>query len=158
MTPDEFISEVWKIRKSMLRLAMSIIQTQADAEDAVQDAILTAWGKIGTLRNRAAFKSWMLRIVANTCRNELRRKRRILLSAEVRETELAVDEDRDRLWECVCTLDEKYRVPIVLHYYDGFSIKEIASLEQRPMGTIAARMRTARRLLSGQLNLKEDLK
>lgn len=155
MTPDEFISEVWKIRKSMLRLAISIIKTPADAEDAVQDAILAAWSKIGTLRNRAAFKTWMLRIVANTCRNELRRKRRILLTTEVRETEPIVDEDRDRLWECVCTLDEKYRVPIVLHYYDGFSIKEIASLEQKPMGTIAARMNTARKLLSRQLNLKE---
>ena len=67
---------------------------------------------------------------------------------------LQEDSARDELWESVCALEEKLRVPIVLHYYEGFAIEEIARIERRPAGTIATRMSRARKILRNELNRK----
>ena len=155
MDQEEFIREVWYMRNSMLRLAYSIMKTSHDAEDAVQDAIIAGWRKLDTLRDDSAFRTWMMRIVANTCRSELRRKRRIVLESEVEKLQEGRDEARDELWDAVCALEERLRIPVVLHYYEGFSLAEIARIVQRPTGTVATRLRRARELLRHELNKKE---
>ena len=76
MNQEEFIREAWELRNSMLRLAYSIIKEQHEAEDAVQESIVSAWKKLDSLRNEEAFKTWMMRIVINTCRS-IQRKRKL---------------------------------------------------------------------------------
>src|SRR6188508_2336160 len=64
---------------SLLRLATAIIGDETDARDAVQDACVSAWRALPTLREPARFDAWLGRIVTNTCRMALRghRRRRI---------------------------------------------------------------------------------
>ena len=79
MNQEEFIREAWDMRNSMLRLACSILKEQHEAEDAVQDAIVMAWRKLDTLKSDQAFKTWMMRIVINTCRSMQRKSKRYVL-------------------------------------------------------------------------------
>ena len=155
MKQEEFIREAWDMRNSMLRLAYSIIREPHEAEDAVQESIVAAWKKLDTLKNEKAFKTWMMRIVINTCRSMQRKSRRYVLKDNIELPLQQEDSERDELWESVCELEEKLRVPIVLHYYEGFAIDEIAQIERRPVGTIATRMSRARKILRDELNKKE---
>lgn len=151
MDRERFSDAVWALRGSMLRLAMSILRSRADAEDAVQDAVLAAWQRLGSLRDPTVFRTWMMAITANTCRMALRRRKRIVLLDEIEPPQSAQDEAAAGLWDSVMALDEKLRLPIVLHYYEGFSVEEIAAIVHAPKGTVAARMSRARDRLRKEL-------
>ncbi|RBL80186.1 RNA polymerase subunit sigma-70, partial [Streptomyces cavourensis] len=74
---DEEAFEVLVRRHSpaMLQLAMRLLGDRADAEDAVQDAFVSAWRKLPEFRRDAAFSTWLHRIVTNRCLNRLRSRR-----------------------------------------------------------------------------------
>lgn len=156
MDREKFSQEIWAMRGSMLRLAMSLISPRQDAEDAVQDAVLAAWEKLDSLRDERAFRAWMMRIVVNCCRTSYRKKQRIVLREEIEPERTEDHTERDELWENVCALDERMRLPIVLHYYEGFSVAEIAGIIGRPQGTIAIRMKRGRDILRKALAGEEE--
>ena len=62
-----FQTEALKIEKLLYHISYAMLRNESDCEDAVQEALLRAWQKRGTLRDMAAFRSWLCRIVANTC-------------------------------------------------------------------------------------------
>ena len=105
MNQEEFIREAWDMRNSMLRLACSILKEQHEAEDAVQDAIILAWRKLDTLKNDTAFRTWMMRIIINTCRSMQRKSKRYVFKDSVELPLLNEDSARDELWESVCALE-----------------------------------------------------
>src|SRR3954464_2509722 len=59
---------------SMLRLATAIMGDEAEARDAVQDALVAAWRQLGSLRDPGAFDAWLTRILVNRCRSSWRRR------------------------------------------------------------------------------------
>ena len=69
------------------RMALAILGSEADARDAVQDAWVSVWQHLGSLRDPARFDSWVDQIVVNTCRSGLRRRGRV--------REIALDETFD---------------------------------------------------------------
>ena len=75
-----FQTEALKIEKRLYHISYAMLRNESDCEDAVQEALLRAWQKRGTLRDMAAFRSWLCRIVANTCTELLRRKQRTTLT------------------------------------------------------------------------------
>lgn len=156
MDRGRFTQAVWALRASMLRLAMSFLRSRADAEDVVQDAVLAAWERIGSLRDPSAFKTWMMTIVANKSKMALRKKKRIVLMDEIEPPQSTQDEAAAALWDSVMALDEKLRLPIVLHYYEGFSVEEIAAIVHAPKGTVGARMSRAREKLKRELMQRGD--
>lgn len=155
MSRERFSEEIWAMRGSMLRLAMSLISPRQDAEDAVQDAILAAWEKLDGLRSEEAFRAWMMRIVVNSCRTAYRKKQRLVLCSEIDAEKTQENEERDALWESICALDERMRLPIVLHYYEGFTVAEIARIMGCPKGTVSIRMKRGRDILRRELGEKE---
>lgn len=68
--------QLWILRDSMLRVAISILHHRQNAEDAVSNAILQAYRKRDSLRNDDALKSWLLRITANCCYDLVRKDKR----------------------------------------------------------------------------------
>jgi len=156
MDHEQFTEAVWALRASMLRLAMSFMRSRTDAEDVVQDAVLSAWERIGSLRDPSAFKTWMMTIVANKSRMALRKKKRIVLMDEIDPPQSTQDEAAAALWDSVMALDEKLRLPIVLHYYEGFSIEEISAIVRAPKGTVGARMNRAREKLRRELTQRGE--
>lgn len=111
-------------------VAFHILRSHADAEEVVIDTMVTAWERIGSLRDPAALRSWLLRIAA---RHALARRRRAvpsltLLAGAAAKTSGEADPDRMALAEALDGLPPRQRACLSLHYYAGLSVVETASV------------------------------
>lgn len=149
-----FIASAQAMERSMYCIARSYLRCEADCEDALQNALLRAWEKRSTLREERYFRTWLTRILINSCKETLRRQRRESPSADF--PEAAAPQGGDpALWESLRALDEKYRVIVVLHYRDGYSVREIASILRVPESTVKTRLFRARQQLKFLLEREE---
>ena len=149
-----FIASAQAMERSMYCIARSYLRCEADCEDALQNALLRAWEKRSTLREERYFRTWLTRILINSCKETLRRQRRESPSADF--LEAAAPQGGDpALWESLRALDEKYRVIVVLHYRDGYSVREIASILRVPESTVKTRLFRARQQLKSLLEREE---
>jgi RNA polymerase sigma-70 factor, ECF subfamily len=144
------------------RIAWSILQNEADAADATQEAFVSAWRTLPRLREVAAFDGWLNRIVANASYTVLRRRKRM---REVRPAEITDDPggdveappdhvtesdlyvERDAVRRAFDRLRPAERQILVLHHVDGRPVAEIARSLGVPAGTVKSRLHTARRAL-----------
>ena len=140
----------------MYRLAMSILCNEDDAADAAQDAILIAFQKLSSLRDRERFQPWLLRILTHQCYAILRRRRRLLPFESLSQQEApAVPEQNRELWQAVCDLSEQLRSVVVLYYYEGFSARETGEILGISEANVKTRLSRARRRLREQLEVSQ---
>lgn len=149
MDRDSFIAEIEACSGMMYRVAWSILRNNADCEDALQEAALKAWEKRGHLRNEAYFRTWITRILINACYDTQRKRRRVIPLDEVAERAAAASPD-PTLTLALEALPEKLRLPLSLHYLEGFSVEEIARILRIPAGTVKSRLHQARNQLRVQ--------
>ena len=83
--PDAFTELMQLHEKDMYRTASAILPQDADIADAIQETILTVWEKIDTLQKNRYFKTWMIRILINKCKDILRSGRRMICVEELPE-------------------------------------------------------------------------
>jgi RNA polymerase sigma-70 factor (ECF subfamily) len=154
MDKQFFASEVMSAERSLYRIARSYLPTDADAADAVQEALTRAWEKRGTLRELKFFRTWLTRIVINECKAALRERRRVRPMAQVPEPKPSPPPQADYslLHDALKAMDIKYRIPLVLFYLDGYSLKEVAGLLLLPQGTVKNRLHRAREKLRTRLS------
>ena len=76
MNKEEFTQRVLEAESSLYRVAKSILINESDCEDAVQEAILTSYEKLGTLREDKYFKTWLTRILINSCFRAAKRRKK----------------------------------------------------------------------------------
>jgi RNA polymerase sigma-70 factor, ECF subfamily len=145
---------------AVYHLAASILNDAHEAEDAAQEALLSAVTSLNKFRGDSSFKTWMYAITLNTCRGHLRKRkmRNTVIGAlqaiiptrgTVPSPEAAVEQsDSDRrLWAAVDSLDEKHRLPVVLRYTHDMPISEIAEVMGISEGTVHSRLHYAREKL-----------
>lgn len=144
------------------RLAWSILSNDADAADATQDALVSAWRQLPRLRDSAAFDSWLNRIVANAALMA-RRHRVRLREVSVRSANAGIglaqpeppqdlhartqmDElvDNDAIGRAFDRLRPQDRMILVLHHVEGRPVAEIARSLGIPVGTAKWRLHAAR--------------
>ena len=142
------------------RLAAVMLADRTAAEDAVQEASIKAWRKLGQLRgDLGSLRSWFLSIVANECRM-VRRQRwfSVVKQADVRPQHLSsgeLSETSSDLKTALLKLSPDERLPLVLHFYLDLSIDEVArTLGLSPAAAKSRIYRTARKLRS-DLTLEE---
>jgi len=151
LTAQEFSTRVLEVEEMLYRVAYGILLNQSDCADAVQEALLRAWEKLHTLREEAYFKTWLTRILINQCYTLLRRRRFFLPLDSARA--VAVPENADReLHDAIARLDGKLRLPIVLHYMEGYPVKEVAAMLQLPVTTVQWRLHSARTQIRDEWN------
>lgn len=148
------------LRTGLYRFALYTLKNPDDAEDAVQTASVTAFRKIGTLRNDASFKAWYFRILYNTCMNILTEKSRIYelptedLSFYEREIPEAVKEiDIPSL---LSRFSQQDRSIIILSVLEDYSSKEIADILGMKPATVRSRLSRLLSRLRKQLEGDED--
>jgi RNA polymerase sigma-70 factor (ECF subfamily) len=131
------------------RLAIGLLRSRSDAEDAVQSALLNAWHHFGQFRRDADLKPWLLTIVANECRRQRRArwwtviKGEGFISGAARET-AASDPAITDLRRALYRLPHDQRLVVILRYYLDLSFEEIA--QTTGISTKAAKSRTYRAL------------
>lgn len=151
MGRTEFCKYVNTYKKQFYIVAYAILKNEAEAEDAVCNAILKAYEHLDQLRNPHKFKAWFMTIIRNEALM-IRRKRLFLPGDENVEKLLKPVQDHyDELWDIVQTLKEEYRIVIVLFYYNNSSMKEISQILDIPMGTVKSRLNRGREMLKTAL-------
>ena len=153
----ELDERMWEMHVPMLRLALSILRHPQNAEDAVSQAVITAYRKISTLRNPNAFKPWLMKITARCCYDLLRRRKREILSAEPISPEVGVfiEPMEDTLYARLSSLPDGQAQVLTLYYYEGFSTEEIARILGIPRTTVSMRMSRGRARLKAMLEEEE---
>lgn len=137
---------------ALYRMAVSILRSPADAEDAVQQALLNAW----RARGRASpglERAWVMRIVINESLTLLRRRQRTIPTEDF--STLAApeaDEPAAALHTAICALPESLRIPLLLKYMEGLTEKEVAAALRLPLSSVKNRLFRARRKLQTMLN------
>ena len=150
MDSREFAQRVEAMQGALYRVAYGLLLNRADCADAVQEALTRAWEKRGSLRETAYFETWLTRILINECYGMLRRRRAALPLDGLPEPAAPPDAD-PALHDAIARLDRKLRLPVVLHYMEGYGVDDIARMLRVPSGTIKTRMARARALLRLQL-------
>ena len=137
---------------ALYRVACSILVSRADAEDAMQQTLLLAWQHRAKARPGLE-KPWMMRILVNTSRSMLRKRRP---SVPIEEVSLAAPDSGDEaLREAIQSLPEKLRTPLLLKYMEGMSEKEVAAAMGLPVSQVKGRLFRARRQL--RFSLTEEV-
>ena len=149
-----FSALVVKNQETLFHTAKAILRSDEDAEDAVQEAICTAFERRDSLRELEKFRPWLLRILANKCYDACRRRRLTVDLEDVADYLPAKDQDhteRLTLWQAVMSLSGDLRAAVTLFYYDGLSIREISGV----LGISEAAVKT--RLSRGRARLRQLL-
>jgi RNA polymerase sigma-70 factor (ECF subfamily) len=142
------------------RVAYSVLRQKQDAEDVAQEAFLRAHRSFAQLRDRDAFRSWLVRMTFRLAidrrRSDQRRSIREVAAFQVegpaRPDAVVLDNERTtRLWAAIDALPEKLRVVTVLAAIDGLGIREVAAVVRAPEGTVKSRLFDARKLLAEKL-------
>lgn len=169
MDYESFASQVSPHAAAMTHMASALVG-QADAEDAVQEALVRAWHNWSTLRDPNALRSWLLRITYNVCLNwqagRFGTSRRLTEplgdgSAYPHFIARAGPGTGDHaaaldLRAAVAALDDDLRHIVVLRFYVGMDATEIGAVLDTPPATVRTRLRRALLTLRGQLDAGAD--
>lgn len=150
--PDAFTELMKSQMQSMYRTAKAILMNDEDAADAIQDTLLTCWEKLSGLKENKYFKTWMTKILVHNCYGIIRGNRRIVYVEKLPE-EAGEESIGNIEWrEALSTVDEKYRIVLVLFYSEGFKTKEIAKILNIMDSTVRTRLSRGREQLAKYYN------
>ena len=154
--PDTFTALMQNHMQSMYKVARSILKSDEDAADAIQETILICWEKIGQLRENRYFKTWLIRILINNCKDLLKDRQRYVSDEKLGEPS-AYDESFDNVeWkEALQSLDEKYRLVVMLYYVEGFKTSEISQILGISESTVRTRLARARERMAAVYGIEE---
>ncbi len=122
----DFTRKALGIQDIMYRVACGMLKSEADRQDAIQQALMKAWEKRANLRNPAVFDSWLVRILINECKSIYRKQARLIPMASL--PEIPVEATDFSVQDSVERLPEIYRVCVMLHYLEGMSTEDIRML------------------------------
>ena len=151
MDEKEFAARIWTMRQTLFRICFSQLPSAQDREDAVQEALARAWRKRSQLREEDYLQTWLVRILLNVCHDMQRRGQRMVPTAEI---ELPVQDTSPdgALREALLALPEKYRLPILLYYLEGYSLRQVAQMLRIPENTVKTRLSRGRQQLKERLH------
>lgn len=155
---EEFCENVRHCQKAMYSLAFSILKNDFDAADAISETVLKAFSNINSLKNDKCFKTWILKILHNTCLEMINKNHPALdIDAQyyIEDTSISDTSENISLREAVESLKNPYRTVTILYYYEDFSIKDIAKITQCSIPAAKKQLSRARIMLKEILN-KED--
>ena len=168
MTAKEFEELLDIYGNDIYRFCLHIMRNRENADYLYQDTVLTAFRKVDTLNLSDNPKSYLLSVAVklshNFFRKEKRKNEKIILSAD--ETLNALPDNNDirlsseekalkaALRKAVTSLEEKYRIPVVLYYFDEQNLGYISKIMKIPEGTVKSRLHKARTLIA-EILIKE---
>jgi RNA polymerase sigma-70 factor (ECF subfamily) len=166
LSGDEISIErlVNQYRDGVFKLALSVLDDPAEANEAAQDAFIAALAALESYRD-GSFKAWLYTITLNISRSRLRKRKTLeklkqtlqsLFHVETQksvsaEDALIQDEKDAVVWRAMEQLGPKHRIPIVLRYYHDLSTAEIADMMKINEGTVRSRLHIARERLRLEL-------
>ena len=130
---------------ALYRIAFGILRSDADARDAVQQALLKGWEKKENAQE-GKFRWYLTRILINECHNIQRHRMRVF-PVDIPSAVQDIPPDYRDLYDAIFQLPEKLRLPLILKYLQSYSEKEAAQALGIPVTTFKNRLYRARREL-----------
>ena len=156
-TQEEFSAAVTEHGRRMYRAARAVLDSDADAEDAVGEALLRAWQNWDRLRDPDAIRAWLLKITVNCAYTQRRKLGRVTAVEDMEPLAgSTVDRPYEDLWEAVSALPPDHRVAVTLFYYEDMTVEQIAKTLGVPRGTVKSRLNRARKRLRKLLGEGEE--
>ena len=137
---------------SIQSLAFVFLKNKYDAEDIAQEVFIAYIKKAPHFPSAQAERSWLMTVTANKSKSLLRSAYR--QDTELRDDLAELQEEESNVLEAVLELEEKYRLAIHLHYYEGYTIADIAKMMHVRYGTVGSWLSRGREML--KMKLKED--
>jgi len=163
---DAYEELVKRYQTQVLIAANAIMHNTYLAEDAAQDAFVSAWMKLNILREPSKYGTWVCRIAQNCARNMLIRMREYISFDLLENTEhdnaeevdgaLISSEEYRELHDSIERLPQKIRTVIILHYFEGLSIAQIAARMKISEGTVKWQLHNGRQKLRKELGAMDE--
>jgi RNA polymerase sigma-70 factor (ECF subfamily) len=150
---EAFTSLAFELSDRLFGVAHRILRDFDAAGDALQVALLQIWRDLPSLRDPALVDSWAHRVLVRACHDELRKQRRrapvlrLLVEQRTQEDPGIAIADREQLDRAFQRLSADQRIAVVLRYYRGLTLTEIAEVLAVPVGTVRSRLHYAKRAL-----------
>lgn len=175
---EAFNQLVLNYQELAFNVAYRILADSAAADDATQNAIISAFKNLKNFRG-GSFRAWLLRIVTNSCYDELRRRKRhpsvafdpvnletgeeiespkwMLDESSSPEDIVAIGELDQAVQHCLDNLSDEFRVVAVMVDVEGMDYGEVSKIIGKPLGTIKSRVYRARKRLQQCLQSFQEL-
>lgn len=151
-TNEEFANVAKKYMDTIYRVAYSWLKNSDDANDVTQDVLVQLYKTSKEFESDAHLKNWLIRVTVNQCKMIFRSPWNKTENIDDYAETLGFEkEDYRYLFDAVMRLDKKYRVPLMLFYYEGYSTSEISSILNIPEKTVSTRLFRARAKLKDYL-------
>ena len=149
---------VEKYYRQVFLICVGILGNVHDAEDIAQESILKGFTEIKKLRDGCQFGNWLTRIAKNMCINLTRRqksKRKAIRRKAMQQEQLSLE--YRNLEEAIERLPKDVRLPLIMYYFDGQSVKNVADKLNISSAGVYVKLRTATKRLHELLVRQGDL-
>lgn len=147
------------------RLALSVVGDQVEANEITQETFIAALRSLPSYKETKSIKAWLYTIALNHSRSHLRKRKaierlkntlnsifRVETQKQVLPEETVIQNDKEvEIWNALNSLDEPFRMVVILRYFHELSIAEISQILSINEGTIHSRLHTARARLRNAL-------
>ena len=166
---DAFCRLIDENVQSMYKVAAAYLKNDEDVADAIQDTILSCYENLKSLKQNRYFKTWMIRILINKCKDMIQKKKLVTYTDQMPETYYIIFLDADQMpetpfheekyaameWiQALEPLDSKYRLVVLLYYMEGFGIREISDILDMKESTVKSRLYRGRKQIAEMYGYK----
>ena len=151
MTDELFVDVYEKYKNSIYSVIFNYVRHYADASDLTQETFIKLYSCGKEFESGEHIKAWLIRVAVNLCKNHIRdTKRRAYTELD---DNIPAPEKPDDYYvlDAVLALPEKYRIPIHLFFYEGYSVKQIAAVLSMKESTVKTRLNRGKEKLKSML-------
>jgi RNA polymerase sigma-70 factor (ECF subfamily) len=157
---EAFSVLVRRYERPVRAVAVNLLGDRASAQDAAQEAFVRAFENLAGLRKTEAFGPWLMKITCRCALNAVHRRPRETALDPVGDlpaerTDGRLDEDKQRLLAAVVKLPHSERQVVMLRYFCGHNVRDVADIVGRSLGTVTKQLSRAHRRLQNILQRSE---
>lgn len=153
---EAFVKIIKKDEQKLYHTAFKILGNEYDTNDVLQETLLSAYQNISKLKKAKYFYTWLYRILINQCNKYLKEKNSYKPLLESYQLSAKEKAPFHSIQHYVDGLDEKYKIPLLLYYQNGFTVKEIAEILGEPEGTIKSKLSRGRAMIKREYEYNQE--
>ena len=153
---DAFVQLMDMYKMDLYKVARGFFKSETDVADAMSETLLAAFEHIKDVREPAYFKTWLIRILINKCKDMVKDKKRysVVEAFPERGAEDMRQEDVE-FRELLNILKPQYRILMILYYGEGFNARQISEIMDMKESTVRTWLRRVRMQLKAELDYRE---
>lgn len=144
---DDIEAIIKKYGDMLYRICVLMLKSESDAEDAVQETVISYFQKAPRFENLEHEKAWLIRVATNKCRDVLRFRQAHPQMDDEFLSNISCEKTESGVLEALAAVPEKYRLVLTLYYVEEYRIEEIAKVIDRTASAVKMRLQKGRSLL-----------